>query len=198
MQNNPILDFPWLYDHAWECAITIALLLAYLLADRFGSPRIEEKSDDSHFSAGAAAKAINIARVLFALVGIPILLIIWGVNFGSIVVFATTTVTLIGVALFASWSMLSNITAYFVLLLHPAFRRGNFVRIIDADNYVEGYISDLSLFNAKLITESREIIMYPNNLLLTRPFLINPRDRLSGIGKLTPPPNKAGSDQDAK
>ena len=55
---------------------------------------------------------------------------------------------------------------------------------IDVDNYAEGYISELSLFNTKLLTESREIIIYPNNLLLGRPALINPRDRLYGVGKL--------------
>jgi small-conductance mechanosensitive channel len=99
-------------------------------------------------------------------------------------VFASTTLTLLGVALFASWSLLSNVTAYFVILLNPSFRRGTFVRIIDVDNYSEGYISELSLFSTKLVTESREVIIYPNNLLLGRPTLINPRDRLHGIGKL--------------
>jgi hypothetical protein len=35
-----------------------------------------------------------------------------------------------------------------------------------------------------LVTENREVIVYPNNLLLGRPALINPRDRLYGVGKL--------------
>jgi len=107
------------------------------------------------------------------------------VEITSLLVFAGTALTLLGVALFASWSLLSNITAYFILLLHPTFRRGTFVRIIDADNYVEGYIADLGLFNMRLITESREAIVYPNNLVLGRPCLVNPRDRLDGVGKLS-------------
>jgi len=101
-----------------------------------------------------------------------------------VLVIAGTTLTLLGVALFASWSLLSNVTAYFVLMLHPAFRRGTFIRIIDADNYVEGYVADLNLFSARLITENREVALYPNNLILGRPCLINPRDRLGGVGKL--------------
>jgi hypothetical protein len=56
--------------------------------------------------------------------------------------------------------------------------------VIDGDNYVEGYISEINLFSTKLISESREVIIYPNNLLLTRPMLVNPRDRLNGIGKV--------------
>ncbi|WP_156490117.1 mechanosensitive ion channel domain-containing protein, partial [Oleiphilus sp. HI0086] len=76
------------------------------------------------------------------------------------------------------------ITSFFILLVQKSFRRGNFVRVIDGDNYVEGYISEINLFSTKLISEAREVIIYPNNLLLTRPMLVNPRDRLKGIGKL--------------
>jgi hypothetical protein len=65
----------------------------------------------------------------------------WGIEFDSVFLFASTTLTLLGVALFASWSLLSNVAAYFVILLHPSFRRGTFVRVIDFDNYAEGYIS---------------------------------------------------------
>ncbi|MEO7781150.1 MAG: mechanosensitive ion channel domain-containing protein, partial [Candidatus Nitrotoga sp.] len=93
-----------------------------------------------------------------------------------------------GVALFASWSLLSNVTAYFILLSQPSFQRGNYIRIIDVDNSVEGYIAELNLFSTKLLTENREIIVYPNNLLLVRPTVVNPKNRLSGIGKL--PQNK--------
>ena len=70
--------------------------------------------------------------------------------------------------------------------MHPSFRRGTFVRVIDIDNYAEGYISELTVFNTVLLTENREVIVYPNNLLLGRPALINPRDRLNGVGKLPP------------
>ncbi|MEM1188223.1 MAG: hypothetical protein AAGI72_06840 [Pseudomonadota bacterium] len=66
----------------------------------------------------------------------------------SLLVFAGTALTLLGVALFASWSLLSNVTAYFVLVLHPTFSRGTFIRILDADNYAEGYIAELGFFRS--------------------------------------------------
>ena len=34
------------------------------------------------------------------------------------------------------------------------------------DNYAEGHVSELNRFSTKLITESREVIIYPNNLVL--------------------------------
>lgn len=176
----------WLTVNFFRLLITSAVIVIYLVAMKFTRPRLQESADEGGFKEGAATQATNIVRAISSTFGILIIAIVWGIDFGAIMLFASTTLTLLGVALFASWSILSNITACVILLLHPAFRRGTFIRVIDADNYAEGYISELTLFNTKLVTESREVIYYPNNQLLGRPSIINPRDRLDGIGKLKP------------
>jgi len=176
----------WLTANAVQLIVTIAVLALYLLLDRFSTPRLEESADQGRFKDNSANSAIRTARLITGVFGALVLVIVWGIEIGAVLIFATTTITLLGVALFASWSLLSNVTAYFILLMHPSFRRGTFVRVIDLDNYVEGYISELTLFNTKLVTERREIVVYPNSQLLGKPALINPRDRLSGIGKILP------------
>ena len=174
----------WLELNSVQVLVTLLIAVVYIVLDRFSTPKLEEGADQGRFKAGAADNAILIARFLTGFVGLLVLALVWGIEIASIMVFAGTALTLLGVALFAQWSILSNVTAYFVLLLHPSFKRGTFIRVIDVDNYAEGYISDLTFFNTKLITENRETIVYPNNLLLGRPALINPRDRLNGLGKL--------------
>jgi small-conductance mechanosensitive channel len=57
---------------------------------------------------------------------------------------------------------------------------------LEGDNFVEGIISEVNLFNIKLITEDLDIIMYPNNLLLTRLIMLNPKTKLQGFGKIVP------------
>tara|TARA_B110000503_G_scaffold18482_1_gene27234 strand:- start:697 stop:1281 length:585 start_codon:yes stop_codon:yes gene_type:complete len=178
------IAYQWVAINATSIGITIAIVVAYLVLDRFSTPKLEEGADQGGFKEGSATHAIRIARMFAGFIGFLVMALTWGIEYDSVFLFASTTLTLLGVALFASWSLLSNVTAYFVILLHPSFRRGTFVRVIDFDNYAEGYISELSLFNTKLVTESREVIIYPNNLLLGRPALINPRDRLYGVGKL--------------
>ncbi len=174
----------WLDGYGVQLLITAVVIVLYFLLDRFSKPKLEEGADQSRLNEEAASDAIRAARLITGFVGVLVLGMVWGVDFHAVLLFAGTTLTLLGVALFAQWSILSNITAYFILFLQPSFRRGNFIRVIDVDNYIEGYISDITLFNTKLITENREIIVYPNNLLLGRAALINPRDRLDGIGKL--------------
>ncbi|MEE4192567.1 MAG: mechanosensitive ion channel family protein [Halieaceae bacterium] len=189
------MDFPdlgarlvnWASSNSWQLAVTATLLVIYFLLDRLAAPRIAGGAEESRLKSDSITKAVRTARVIVAIFGLLILTIVWGFDLGSLMIFATTAITLLGVALFASWSILSNVTAYFILLLHPSYKRGNFIRVFEADNYVEGYISDVMLFSTRLVTEQREVVVYPNNLILGRPALVNPRDRLQGVGKMTPP-----------
>ena len=171
-------------EYGFQLFTTLLLLGLFFLSDRFLTPFVQKRAIQGQFKDATASKAVRAVRGITAFFVLLILGFVWGVDAGSVLVFAGTTVTLLGVAFFAGWSLLSNVTAYFIILLHPDFKRGTFVRIMDADNYAEGYVSELSLFNTKLITENREVIVYPNNLILSRPALINPRSRLRGLGKL--------------
>lgn len=174
----------WLHVHGTQLAITLLVVLGAILLDRLGTPRIVESGDQSRFKMASVSRGVHVARSLFGFVALLALLAVWNVDLHAILIFSSTALTLLGAALFASWSLLSNVTAYFALLFNPQFQRGNFVRVIDVDNYIEGYISELTLLRTKLITERREVVFYPNNLLLTRPAVINPRTRLAGIGKI--------------
>jgi small-conductance mechanosensitive channel len=186
-----MLDWQWVNAFVeWSHIYSINLigsglvLLVYALATRIVLPKIKRSVDKTKLKPEAKAKANHTVHIFSSIVTIAVLLIIWGIDFSGLLVLSTSILTLTGVALFASWSLLSNITAYFLILFHNSFRRGNFVRIMDADNYIEGFISEINVFNTTLITEEREVVIYPNNLILTRPTMINPKMRLNGIGKV--------------
>lgn len=179
----------WIDQNSIQLIVTAVGIFLYILLDRIGAPRVKKGADRREFESGAASRILRVVRTVFALFGALFLLVVWGVDPSAVLIVATTTITLLGVALFASWSLLSNVTAYFVLLWHPTFTRGTFIRVIDGDNYVQGYISDLSLFSVELITEDKEVIIYPNNLLLGRVALINPEVRSGAAGKLSIPVN---------
>lgn len=174
----------WAATHIYSLAWSVAIFIMYFLISRLALPKIEQGVDKSNLKSEATLKAHHTVKILVATIAIAILLIVWGIDFSGLLILSTSLITLTGVALFASWSLLSNITSYFVLLFQSSFRRGNFVRVVDADNYIEGYIAEVNLFNTKLITEDREIVLYPNNLILTRPTVINPRNKWQVIGKI--------------
>lgn len=175
----------WAASHTIELIVTSVLLVSYIILDLLTAPQLEAGAEHGGFKGASAARTVRAARTIALIVCLLLLAIIWGVQLSAVFVFATTTLTLLGVALFAQWSLISNITAYFILTLHPSFARGNYIRVMDGDNYVEGVIADLNLFSTKLISDSREIILYPNILLLGRPAQINPKERMPSVGKIT-------------
>lgn len=175
----------WVTSHKSNLLGSCVALFFYLLVTRFTLPRLAKTTDDSGFQSEQVAKAYHMVRLVTATLAIAIILLVWGIDFSGLLIFSTSIITLLGVALFASWSILSNVTSFFIMLFHTSFRRGNYIRIIDGDNYIEGNIAELGLLNTKLTTHNNEHVIYPNNLLLARPIFVNPNRRLNEMGKIT-------------
>lgn len=159
------------------------ILVAYKIMRAYVFPRIEKTVEHSKFKREPLSKAVSFMKVGLRLFGFIIILFIWGFDFQNLMVLASSLLTVVGVALFASWSILSNVSAFFILLMDESFKRGNFIRVVNGDNYIEGYISTIDLINTTLITETRETIKYPNNLIVINPTIVCTKTRLSAVGK---------------
>ncbi|OJF69391.1 mechanosensitive ion channel protein MscS [Alteromonas sp. V450] len=174
----------WLTVYQSNVVWSGIVLLVYLAMSRKLLPKLETNIEKSKLKSNSAIRGLLAARVIVATVTFSLLLLAWGIDFSGLLVLSTSIITVTGVALFASWSLISNITAYFILLTNVAYRRGNYVRILDGDNYIEGVIADVGPFSTRLVTAERETLMYPNNLILTRPVLLNPKTKWGAMGKV--------------
>ncbi|KHT57649.1 mechanosensitive ion channel protein MscS [Alteromonas marina] len=174
----------WLTQYQSNVVWSGLVLLIYLAMSRKLLPKLETNIAKSKLKSNSAIKGLFAARVIVATVSLALLLLAWGIDFSGLLVLSTSIITVTGVALFASWSLISNITAYFILLTNVAYRRGNYVRILDGDNFIEGVIADVGPFSTRLLTAERETLMYPNNLILTRPVLLNPKEKWGAMGKV--------------
>lgn len=97
--------------------------------------------------------------------------IIWNIQFGGIMIFASSIFAVIGVALFAQWSILSNLTASIIIFFTFPARVGDKIKIVDGDNSVIGEIKEISLFQIEIIDEEHNIVLYPNNLFIQKPII---------------------------
>lgn len=183
MNASFILIVDWFVLHKLNITFTLLIIIAYFVFRKIINPKIEEYIKRDHLKADTLKNAIFSLSLFSGIVTFILILLIWGVDFKSLLAISTSLIAITGVALFANWSILINVTAFFLLLAHQSYRRGNFVRIIDQDNYIEGYISEINLFNTVLTSENKEIIIYPNNLLIARPVIINSKSRYSVVGK---------------
>jgi len=180
---TPILE--WLNTYKLNTGLSLIVVTMYLVVRRVAAPKIEEYVTQGHLKEIVGDKANTTLGLFSFIISVVIILFIWGFDFKGLLTLSASILAITGVAMFASWSVLSNVTAFFLLLANKSYRRGDFVRVINLDNYVEGYISEINLFHTKLISENREIIIYPNNLLLAFPTIINPKDRFSIVGKIS-------------
>ncbi len=116
--------------------------------------------------------------VLLVLTSLIALIFVWSVDIKGISVIASSVFAVIGVALFAQWSILSNITASVIIFFTFPARVGDVVRIVDGDNSVEGTIKEITLFQVELEDVEGNRVIYPNNLLLQKPVIKLKKDSL--------------------
>lgn len=81
---------------------------------------------------------------------------------------------LLGVALFAQWSILSNITASIIVFFFFPYRVGDHVKIIDGENSIEGFIQEITLFHVILADHDQSITTYPNAMVFQKAVKITP------------------------
>ncbi len=96
------------------------------------------------------------------------LITIWGVDKQNIFVALSSVFAVIGVALFAQWSILSNITAGLIIFFNSPFKVGDSVQILDKDFPLEAKIVNILTFYTHLETSDGRLHVYPNNLLLQK------------------------------
>ena len=158
-------------NHMLEEFLTLILLLLFLISKsiiRRIISRHAAKNNLVHTRELYIRKLINVMLVLLLITSIGA---IWEVSFQGLSLYFASIFTVIGVALFATWSILSNLTASLILFFFFPYRIGGKVKIIDGDNSVEGKIIDITLFYIKVETTDGKNVAYPNNLAIQKPIM---------------------------
>ena len=147
------------------------VLLAYILSSNMTSRLIVDLGIAKRAAPKRAKYISKICNFALATVSIVALFFIWGIDYHSIFLFGSSILAITGVALFAQWSILSNITASVVIFFNYPARIGDSIRILDGDNTVEGTIVDINIFQVLLEDKERNLVNYPNNLLIQKAFV---------------------------
>lgn len=100
--------------------------------------------------------------------GTFVVLAIWGVDQADLLVFFSSFVAVLGIALFAQWSMLSNVTASILLFINHPAKIGDHIQLLDKDFPYVGEIRDIGLFFITIRTEEGEVLTIPNGLIFQK------------------------------
>jgi len=109
--------------------------------------------------------------VILTIIFLTFIAIVWDVSFQGLSIYFASFFAAAGIALFASWSILSNITASVILFFNYTMKVGSKVKIVDGDNSITGIVKEVSLFFIWIITDNGDTVAYPNNLAIQKPMI---------------------------
>ncbi|CAI2312440.1 mechanosensitive ion channel family protein [Vibrio parahaemolyticus] len=97
--------------------------------------------------------------------------IITGIGYGDVSLFLSSIFAVLGVAFIAQWSILSNITASFLIFFVFPYRVGDRIKVVDKDEDISGEIQEIRMFHVLIKHDNGNLITYPNNLMLQKAVL---------------------------
>lgn len=158
--------------------IGVLVILKYAL--KAGTNKIAKISGFNVGRTRLMFKYINFVISFFAFF---VLLLTWGVDPKDVAWLFSSTFAVIGVALFAIWSVLSNITSGVIMYFSFPFKIGDKIEIHDKDFPIVAIIEDIRAFQIHLRNDKDELITYPNNLILQKSVkLVSKEAELSDEG----------------
>jgi len=155
--------------HKIQIIETFLVLIGYIATHFATNTFINNALKNTHLERGRRKIIVKAVQLFLFLTLIILLSAVWGLEQREIAVFVGTVFTALGIAFFAQWSLLSNITSSLLLYFNHPIKIGDNIKVLDKEYPFEGEVSDLTYFFVHLTTESGEIITIPNSLLLQKP-----------------------------
>jgi small-conductance mechanosensitive channel len=137
--------------------------------------RIGKKSGTTEARANLIGRYATVTLILIALL---IEAFILGIKTHEITLVFSSVFAVIGIALFAIWSILSNVTSGVIMFFSFPYKVGDKIKIHDKDYPIEAIIEDIRAFQLILREDSGDLVTYPNNLILQKAVTLIQKDAL--------------------
>ncbi|WP_427977058.1 mechanosensitive ion channel domain-containing protein [Agarivorans sp.] len=113
-----------------------------------------------------------VLRAILALLTLMVISLLSDLGFNDFGLFFSSMFAVIGVALFAQWSILSNVTASIIVFFFFPYRVGHQVKILDGDNSIEGKLEEITLFHVILLADNGAKLTFPNAMVFQKAVVI--------------------------
>lgn len=149
-------------------AISIA---AFYLASKLLGKIIHELAVSRSLSMLRVRYIERMMNIGLAFCGVVVVCLLLGLGYSEVSVFLSSIFAVVGVALFAQWSILSNVTASMIIFFSFPYKVGDRIRIMDKDDDMSGVIHEISMFHVIIRRDDSNLITYPNSLILQKAVL---------------------------
>jgi small-conductance mechanosensitive channel len=147
---------------------TVIVIVAYIVCFFMTKVTVNKFLKNTQLQRGRRKIMIKAFNLISLFAAILLIGAIWGLKQNQIALFTSTILTALGIAFFAQWSLLSNITSSIILFFNHPLKIGDTIEILDKDYTIEGEISNLTYFFVHLKLSNEKIITIPNSLILQK------------------------------
>ncbi len=119
--------------------------------------------------------------VTLFLVAILIEAFVFGAEFEELAVVFSSVFAILGIALFAIWSILSNVTSGIIMFFNFPYKVGDKIEIHDKDFPITAIIEDIRAFQLHLRLDNDDLVTYPNNLILQKAVTLVKKDAIDDL-----------------
>lgn len=161
-------------DHTNEIIVSGIIVVTLIVLRIISTKLVHRFAKTSHRIEHRTNLVVKYIHLLINILSVVGLIVIWGVSPKDIVFAVSSIATVVGVAMVAQWSILSNITSGVILFFSFPFKIGDTIKIHDKDFPVIGEIEDIAAFHIVLKTIEGEQVVYPNSLVLQKGISILP------------------------
>ena len=159
--------------------IFTAILLSILFIVRFIlKVSIKKIGRKSHINEARIRLINRYVTVTLFLIALLIESFILGAEPKDLALVFSSVFAVIGIALFAIWSILSNVTSGVIMFFSFPYKVGDKIQIHDKDFPIEAIIEDIRAFQIHLRLDNGDLVTYPNNLILQKAVTLIKKDAI--------------------
>lgn len=145
------------------------IILSYVIIRKVFFRIIEKTLSERFIQESRGIIIKKVISLVLSLVCVIFVLLIWGVKQADLAVFVGSVLTIVGVAFFAQWSLLSNITSSIIIFFNHPIKLNDSIIILEGKDYgIEGKVVNIGLFFVTLETKESGEITLPNNIFILK------------------------------
>lgn len=149
----------------------VLCLIGYIVSRAFLIRLIRRLSHHKDVQPGRTAYVMKTVSMGLFMAFFSVALLAVGVGYGEVSLFVSSVFAVVGIALFATWSILSNLTASLIIFFAFPYRVGHRIKVLDKDDDISGLIEEIAPFHVLIRRDNGDLITYPNSLILQKAVL---------------------------
>jgi len=163
---------------------TIVIVIIFLVSRKVLTKLIEKTRVQRLIQESRGSVIKRVLNIILTVICLATISLVWGVDQEDLAVLIGSVLTVIGIAFFAQWSLLSNITSSIIIFFNHPLKLNDSIIIMEGKDYViEGTVTSIGLFFVTLLTRDGGELSLPNNVFIQKSIKKLPQELMEKEGQ---------------